>query len=64
MQTFAGRLFLEVNPDHAVIAKLLERVKADTEDLVATETAKLLYETALLLCGFSPSSSHTFVSQV
>lgn len=43
----------EINPRHPVIKELLARVSASEEDVVASTTAKLLFDTATLRSGFS-----------
>jgi len=56
---------LEINPSHPAIKSLRERVlssekvSADVED-----TAFLLYESALLEAGFSPTDPHEFASRM
>lgn len=53
MGYMAAKKHLEINPDHAIIKTLLERVKADKNDKTVKDLVILLFETALLSSGFT-----------
>merc|ERR1712070_1230307 len=48
IQMMSGRKTLEINPNHPVIHDLLLKVKADKDDKKATDTAQVLFQTAML----------------
>jgi molecular chaperone HtpG len=53
MGYMAAKKHLEINPSHAVIKKLKERVEKDKSDKTVKDLVILLFETALLASGFS-----------
>lgn len=64
MEFMRGKKILEVNPDHAVIRDLSERVQANPSDADASLRAEVLYETALLTSGFQIDNPSSFASRV
>merc|ERR1711977_652692 len=60
----AGRKTLEVNPNHPVIVDLLNKVKADKEDAAATDSAKVLFQTALIESGYEIADPAALVNRV
>ncbi|CAI2350325.1 unnamed protein product [Caenorhabditis sp. 36 PRJEB53466] len=54
----------EINPRHPVIKELLKRVTASEDDVIATSTAKLLFETATLRSGFSLQDQVGFADRI
>lgn len=59
-----GKRTLEINPRHPIIRKLRDLVVEDTEDVIATKVAKLLYETSLLESGYSIDDAKSYNDQV
>jgi len=60
----AGKKTIEINPNHPVIADLLQKVKDDEHDEKAKGTAEVLFQTALIEQGFDlPNPTH-LVSRV
>jgi molecular chaperone HtpG len=53
MGYMAAKKHLEINPDHAIMNQLRERVDKDKNDKTVKDLVVLLYETALLSSGFS-----------
>eukprot|EP00080_Pristionchus_pacificus_P011751 PDM71771.1 daf-21 [Pristionchus pacificus] len=53
MGYMAAKKHLEINPDHAIIKTLAERVEADKNDKTVKDLVNLLFETALLSSGFT-----------
>ncbi|CAJ0920427.1 unnamed protein product, partial [Mesorhabditis belari] len=56
MGYMAGKKHLEINPEHAIIVNLRDRVEADksnTSKKTSKDLIVLLYETALLSSGFT-----------
>merc|ERR1712183_539018 len=60
----SGRKTLEVNPNHPVVVDLLTKVKADKEDAAATDTAQMLFQTALIESGYEIADPSALVSRV
>merc|ERR1712025_1408420 len=60
----AGRKTLEVNPNHAVIVDLLAKVKSDKTDAAATDTAQVLFQTALVESGYEIADPSALVNRV
>jgi heat shock protein beta len=58
--SFGGSKVLEINPRHPLIAALKDSVSEDAESESAKETAKLLFDTALLESGFSIADTKQF----
>ncbi|CAO4373928.1 unnamed protein product [Caenorhabditis nigoni] len=54
----------EINPRHPVIKELLKRVTASEDDVIASSTAKLLFETATLRSGFSLQDQVGFADRI
>jgi molecular chaperone HtpG len=64
-QYMMGKATLEINPDHAIIRALKERVGDGGEvDGGAKDLIRLLYETALLSSGFQIEDASGFVARV
>ncbi|MCO5561079.1 hypothetical protein L7F22_014700 [Adiantum nelumboides] len=59
-----GKRVLEINPRHPIIKELRERVALDSEDSTAQQTAKLIYQTALIESGFFLEDPKEFASRV
>merc|ERR1711975_90908 len=64
MSMMAGRMTLEVNPNHPVVVDLLAKVKADKEDATAIDTAQVLFQTALIESGYEIADPSALVSRV
>merc|ERR1711865_526039 len=60
----SGRKALEVNPNHPVIADMLQKVKADKEDKSAVDSAAVLFQTALIESGYEIADASALVSRV
>merc|ERR1712029_443127 len=60
----SGRKTLEVNANHPVVVDLLSKVKADKEDVVALDTAQVLFQTALVESGYEVADPSALVSRV
>merc|ERR1739845_97246 len=60
----SGRKTLEINPNHPVVVDLLNKVKADKEDLPALDTAQVLFQTALLESGYEIADPSALVNRV
>merc|ERR1711896_128736 len=60
----SGRKTLEVNPNHPVIVDMLSKVKADKEDKAALDTAKVLFQTALIESGYEIADPSALVNRV
>jgi heat shock protein beta len=63
-QMMAGRKILEINPNHAVIQDLLEKVNVDKDDARAKATAEVLFQSALLESGYEISDPSALVKRV
>ncbi|ERN13378.1 hypothetical protein AMTRI_Chr09g21410 [Amborella trichopoda] len=59
-----GKRVLEINPRHPIIKELRERVAVDPQDENVKETAKLMYQTALMESGFMLSEPKEFASSI
>ena len=59
-----GKKTIEINPRHPLIVGLLEKVQVDEEDESAKDTAKLLFETALLESGYPMQDNQAFAGRV
>lgn len=59
-----GKRVLEINPRHPIIKELRDRVALDSEDGIAQQTAKLIYQTALLESGFILEDPKDFASRI
>jgi len=60
----SGRKTLEINPNHAVVVDLLEKVKADKENAAAIDTAQVLFQTALIESGYDIADPSALVNRV
>merc|ERR1711998_493127 len=64
MAQMSGRKTLEVNPNHPVIVDLLSKIKADTDDAAAVDTAQVLFQTALIESGYEIADPSALVNRV
>lgn len=64
MGYMAAKKHLEINPDHAIMNQLRERVEKDKNDKTVKDLVILLYETALLSSGFSLDDAATHASRI
>merc|ERR1719263_2461756 len=64
LSMMSGRKTLEINPNHPVVADLLNKVKADKEDKAAVDTAQVLFQTALIESGYEIADPSALVSRV
>lgn len=55
---------LEINPDHAVIETLRQKVDADKNDKSVKDLVNLLFETSLLTSGFNLEDPQTHASRI
>merc|ERR1712022_8001 len=60
----SGRKTLEVNANHPVIVDLLSKIKADKEDAAALDTARVLFQTALIESGYEIADPSALVNRV
>merc|ERR1712157_577440 len=60
----SGRKTLEINPNHPVVVDLLAKVKADKGDVVAKDTAHVLFQTALIESGYEIADPSALVNRV
>merc|ERR1740130_2499554 len=60
----SGRKTLEINPNHAVVADLLSKVKASKDDATALDTAQVLFQTALIESGYEFANPSALVNRV
>jgi len=60
----SGRKTLEINPNHAVVADLLSKVKASKDDAAALDTAQVLFQTALIESGYEIADPSALVNRV
>merc|ERR1712227_686228 len=60
----SGRKTLEVNPNHPVIVDLLSKVKGDKDNTAALDTAQVLFQTALIECGYEIADPSALVNRV
>ncbi|CAI9753382.1 unnamed protein product [Fraxinus pennsylvanica] len=59
-----GKRVLEINPRHPIIKELRERVVKDPEDESVKQTARLIYQTALMESGFILNDPKDFASRI
>merc|ERR1719336_1889171 len=64
LSMMAGRKTLEINPNHPVIVDLLAKVKASESDEAASNTAEVLFQTALIESGYELADASALVSRV
>jgi molecular chaperone HtpG len=60
----ASKKTMELNPNHPIISGLKEKVEADKDSAVVKDLAWLLYETAILVSGFSLENPGSFVGRI
>merc|ERR1711935_463651 len=60
----SGRKTLEINPNHAVVVDLLQKVKDDKENAAAIDTAQVLFQTALIESGYEIADASALVNRV
>lgn len=59
-----GKRVLEINPRHPIIKELRERVTQSPEDENIKQTARLIYQTALMESGFILNDPKEFASSI
>jgi len=64
MGYMAAKKHLEINPDHAIIDTLRQKVDADKNDKSVKDLVMLLYETGLLSSGFSLEEPQTHAGRI
>merc|ERR1712024_425295 len=64
LSMMSGRKTLEINPNHPVIADLLDKVKTNKEDTAALDTAAVLFQTALIESGYEIADPSALVNRV
>jgi heat shock protein beta len=64
IQMMAGRKTLEINPSHPVVSDLLTKVKANSGDAAALDTAQVLFQTALIESGYEIADASALVNRV
>merc|ERR1712176_1387898 len=64
LSMMSGRKTLEVNANHPVIVDLLAKVKADKTDAAASDTAHVLFQTALIESGYEIAGPSALVNRV
>jgi heat shock protein beta len=64
MSAFMEAPVLELNPKHSVVRSLLEQVKKHPDSSDTRDLGMLLYETALLTCGYSIEEPSSFAKRV
>jgi len=60
----APKKVLEINPQHPIIQELWRRVQEDEDDLVASDLAEVLYDTAALQSGFHIDDTSSFARRI
>ncbi|CAD6187000.1 unnamed protein product [Caenorhabditis auriculariae] len=64
MGYMAAKKHLEINPDHAIMKTLRDRVEADKNDKTVKDLVVLLFETALLSSGFTLEEPQSHASRI
>jgi len=59
-----GKKIMEINPRHAIIRTMNERLAADSNDATVKDLVHLLFETALLSSGFSLEDASGFAGRI
>jgi len=59
-----SRRVMEINPRHAIVKALKEKVSADSADKTVKDLTWMLYETALLCSGFTLEDSSGFAGRI
>lgn len=59
-----GKKILEINPRHSIIRAMKERLEANSSDETVADLVHLLFETALLVSGFSLEEPSGFGSRI
>nr|QCI56463.1 heat shock protein 90 [Mimachlamys nobilis] len=64
MGYMAAKKHLEINPDHAIIKSLKEKVRVDSNDKSVKDLVLLLFETSMLASGFSLEEPGTHANRI
>ncbi|KAK1613126.1 hypothetical protein QYE76_036799 [Lolium multiflorum] len=59
-----GKRVLEINPKHPIVKELRDKVAQDSEDVGLKQTARLVYQTALMESGFNLPDPKDFASSI
>nr|AIZ68158.1 heat shock protein 90 [Albuca bracteata] len=59
-----GKRVLEINPRHPIIKELRERIAANPQDESIKQTARLMYQTALMESGFLLNDPKDFAERI
>jgi molecular chaperone HtpG len=55
---------MEVNPDHPIIRELVKKVSTDSQDKTVKDLVWLLFDTSMLVSGFSLDEPNTFAGRL
>lgn len=64
MGYMAAKKHMEINPDHAIIKTLREKVEADKNDKSVKDLVMLLFETSLMASGFTLEDPQLHASRI